>query len=187
VPIFARCARLTEIVINDTNPLAWPAERDRPFNQAILQLRTFLMVADLPWRGLPHIDEAKLRAVRRRDPFVSHWRRGQHNVFPPADAAGIVGVAADEPVAALAGVASRAQLCPQAGQSRRRFVRFCRASVSPTLGRAVVLPRGPHSATPARRAHDSPTAKGYAPKCARHDSVPAVDRRVWVPSPSPRA
>ena len=115
VPIFARCARLTEIVINDTNPLAWPAERDCPFNQPILQLRTFLMVADLPWRGLPHIDEAKLRAVRRRDALVSRWRRGQHKVFPPADAAGTVGVAADEPVAALAGVASRAAALPTGG------------------------------------------------------------------------
>ena len=49
VPILARRPGLAKIIIDDMNPLTWPARTQRLARPAeILQLRAFLMMTDLP-------------------------------------------------------------------------------------------------------------------------------------------
>src|SRR5689334_13511471 len=82
VSLGARRPRLAEILVDDADPLAWPAETDSAINQAILQLGAFLVLAHLIDRGLAHIDIGQLGAVRRADPLVSTGRGAQHRTSP---------------------------------------------------------------------------------------------------------
>ena len=47
-PLAAGGAGFSEIVVDDVNPLARPAEQHGALDQPILQLRAFLMMTDLP-------------------------------------------------------------------------------------------------------------------------------------------
>src|SRR3954462_1760678 len=82
VPFGARRPRLAEILVDDADPLARPAETDSAIDQAILQLGAFLVLADLVDRGLAHIDIGQLGTVRRADPLVSAGRGAQHRTSP---------------------------------------------------------------------------------------------------------
>lgn len=44
------CAGLAEIVVDHVNPFPWPTKQGRALNQPVLQLRAFLVMADLPRR-----------------------------------------------------------------------------------------------------------------------------------------
>ena len=59
-PLAARGAGFSEIVIDDVNPLARPAEQYGALDQPILQLRAFLVVTDLPRPGDAVRDRRKL-------------------------------------------------------------------------------------------------------------------------------
>ena len=69
MPLGTRRARLAEILVDDVDALARPAEPDGALDQTILQLGALLVLADLLDRGLAHIDIGQLGAVRRADPL----------------------------------------------------------------------------------------------------------------------
>jgi hypothetical protein len=47
VSVIAGDRRLAQVVVDDVNTLARPTQQDSPFNQAILQLCTFLVMTHL--------------------------------------------------------------------------------------------------------------------------------------------
>ena len=124
VPIAARCSRLAQIVVDDMDALPRPAEQDGSLDQAILQFRTLLMVANLARRGLTHIDIGELGTVRRRDPLFRERRRGQHDVPPLLGATPAAGglqagrPAAPVAVASPSGVGPTGGAIPSASRSR---------------------------------------------------------------------
>src|SRR4051794_884853 len=74
--------RLAEILVDDADALARPAEPDGAVDQAILQLGAFLVLAHLVDRGLAYIDIGQLGTVCRADPLVSAGRGAQHRTSP---------------------------------------------------------------------------------------------------------
>src|SRR4051812_18225075 len=82
VPLGARRPRLAEILVDDAEALARPAEPDGTVDQAILQFGAFLVMTDLVDRRLTHIDIGQLGTMRRADPLVSADRRAQHRKSP---------------------------------------------------------------------------------------------------------
>src|SRR5215213_389839 len=82
VSLGTRRPRLAEILVDDKDPLARPAEPDSAVDKTILQLGAFLVLAHLVDRGLAHIDIGQLGTVRRADPLVSAGRGAQHGTSP---------------------------------------------------------------------------------------------------------
>lgn len=82
VPLGTLRPRFAEILVDDMDTLARPAEADGTVDQAILQHGAFLVLANLVDRGLPHIDVSELGAVRRAHPLVSAVRGAQHRRSP---------------------------------------------------------------------------------------------------------
>src|SRR3954451_14363899 len=82
VPLGARRPRLAEILVDDADALAWPAEPDGTVDKTILKLGAFLVMAHLVDRGLAYIDIGQLGAVRRADPLLSAGRGAQHRTSP---------------------------------------------------------------------------------------------------------
>src|SRR3954468_23776007 len=82
VPLGARRPRLAEILVDDADALAWPAEPDGTVDKTILKLGAFLVLAHLVDRGLAYIDIGQLGTVRRADPLVSAGRGAQHRTSP---------------------------------------------------------------------------------------------------------
>src|SRR3954463_5514155 len=82
VSLGTRRPRLAEILVDDKDALARPAEPDGAVDQAILQRGAFLVLADLVERGLAHIDIGQLGTMRRADPLVSAGRGAQHRRSP---------------------------------------------------------------------------------------------------------
>src|SRR3954454_21053022 len=81
-PFGARRPRLAEILVDDADTLARPAEPDGAVDKTILQLGALLVLADLVERGLAHIDIGQLGTVRRADPLLSAGRGAQHRTSP---------------------------------------------------------------------------------------------------------
>src|ERR1700761_1823784 len=82
VPLGTLRPRFAEILVDDMDTLARPAEADGTVDEAILQFGAFLVLANLVDRGLPHIDVSELGAVRRAHPLVSAVRGAQHGRAP---------------------------------------------------------------------------------------------------------
>src|SRR3954447_20529392 len=82
VSLGARRPRLAEILVNDADALARPAEPDGTIDKTILKLGALLVLADLVDRGLAHIDIGQLGTVRRADPLLSAGRGAQHRKSP---------------------------------------------------------------------------------------------------------
>src|SRR4051794_40658602 len=82
VSLGARRPRLAEILVDDTDALARPAEPDGAVDKTILQRGAFLVLADLVDRGLAHIDIGQLGTMRRADPLLSAGRGAQHGTSP---------------------------------------------------------------------------------------------------------
>src|ERR1044071_5530968 len=74
--------RLAEILVDDADALARPAEPDGTVDKTILKLGAFLVLAHLVDRGLTHIDIGQLGTVRRADSLVSTGRGAQHRTSP---------------------------------------------------------------------------------------------------------
>jgi len=47
VSVLGLCARFSQIIINDLDPLARPTEAERTINKPVLKRRAFLVMADL--------------------------------------------------------------------------------------------------------------------------------------------
>src|SRR3954453_15757840 len=77
-----RCPRLAEILVDDKDALARPAEPDGAVDKMILQLGAFLVLADLVDRGLAYIDIGQLGPGRRAGPLASAGRGAQHRKSP---------------------------------------------------------------------------------------------------------
>jgi len=71
--------------------LARPAETGSTINQAILQLRAFLVLTHLTGRGLTDVDVGELGAVSGGDPLGALIRHGQHGARPPHEDATAIG------------------------------------------------------------------------------------------------
>src|SRR4051794_5968413 len=82
VPFGARRPRFAEVLVDDTDALARPAEPDGAVDKTILQLGALLVLADLVDRGLAHIDIGQLGTMRRADPLLSAGRGAQHRTSP---------------------------------------------------------------------------------------------------------
>ena len=82
VPLGTLRPRLAEILVDDMDTLARPAEADGTVDEAILQRGAFLVLANLGDRGLAHIDVGELGAMRRAHPLVSAVRGAQHGGSP---------------------------------------------------------------------------------------------------------
>jgi len=54
--LLRRGTRQAEILVDDPDAVARPAQRHRPLDEAVLQVRALAMAGDLPERGLPHVD-----------------------------------------------------------------------------------------------------------------------------------
>src|SRR3954452_2197498 len=78
----APCAGLTEILVDNVDPLAWPAEPDGTVDQAVLKLSAFVMVPDLVDGGLAHVDVGESGAVGCAQPLLRSVRSGQHAGSP---------------------------------------------------------------------------------------------------------
>src|SRR3954454_14792747 len=107
VPFGARRPRFAEILVDDADALAWPAEPDGTVDKAILQFGAFLVLADLVDRGLAHIDIGQLGTVRRADPLVSTGCRAQHRTSPSSS-----------PLSAPSGAVARREAGPSVFASR---------------------------------------------------------------------
>src|SRR3954469_23764473 len=77
-----RRPRLAEILVDDKDAIARPAQPDGAVDKAILQLGAFLVLAHLVDRGLAYIDIGQLGTVRRADPVLSAGRGAQHRTSP---------------------------------------------------------------------------------------------------------
>jgi hypothetical protein len=53
-------AGFAEILVDDVDPIPGPAQADGSVHQIVLQARAFLMMPDLVYRGLAHVDVSKL-------------------------------------------------------------------------------------------------------------------------------
>ena len=84
VPVLGRTARLAQVIVDHLDPLAWPAEPDRPVDQSVLQLGALLMVPNLAGAGLAHVDVRELGPMCRGDTLLSGRRRAQHESSPPS-------------------------------------------------------------------------------------------------------
>src|SRR4051794_32283166 len=73
---------LTEILVDNVDPLAWPAEPDGTVDQAVLKLGAFVMVPDLVDGGLAHVDVGESGAVGCAQPLLRSVRSGQHAGSP---------------------------------------------------------------------------------------------------------
>src|SRR3954447_14911282 len=82
VPLGTRRPRLAEILVDDADALARPAEPDGTVDKTILQLGAFLVMTDLVDRGLAYIDIGQLGTVRRGDPLLSAGCGAQHRTSP---------------------------------------------------------------------------------------------------------
>src|SRR3954469_17858656 len=82
VSLGARCPRLAEVLVNDTDALTRPTEPGGTIHETILQLSAFLVLAHLVDRGLAYIDIGQLGTVRRTDPLLSAGRGAQHRTSP---------------------------------------------------------------------------------------------------------
>src|SRR4051794_26346059 len=71
-------ARFAEILVDDVDPLARPAEPDGAVDQAVLEFGALVMVPDLIDRGLAHVDVGEPGTVGRAQPLVRSVRGGQH-------------------------------------------------------------------------------------------------------------
>jgi hypothetical protein len=69
-PFGAPRARPAEILVDDVDPLARPAEPDGTVDQTVLELGALVMVPDLIDRGLAHVDVGEPGAVGRAQPLV---------------------------------------------------------------------------------------------------------------------
>src|SRR3954463_12373760 len=77
-PLGAPRARLAEILVDDVDPFARPAEPDGTVDQAVLELGALVMIPDLIDRGLAHVDVGEPGAVGRAQPLVRSVRGRQH-------------------------------------------------------------------------------------------------------------
>src|SRR5437773_5401850 len=82
VPFSAGCPGFAEVIVNDGDALAWPAERDGAIHQVILKFGDLLMLANLTGRGLANINIRKLRSMCRRNAFSALSGRDQHDRGP---------------------------------------------------------------------------------------------------------
>src|SRR3954465_13270364 len=73
---------LAEILVDDVDPLARPAEPDGAVDQAVLKLGALVMVPDLVDRGLAHVDVGEPGAVGCAQPLLRSVRSGQHAGSP---------------------------------------------------------------------------------------------------------
>src|SRR5215217_7284485 len=73
---------LAEILVDDVDPLARPAEPDGAVDQAVLKLGALVMVPDLVDGGLAHIDVGEPGAVGCAQPLLRSVRSGQHAGSP---------------------------------------------------------------------------------------------------------
>jgi len=105
VPRVARGARPAEILVDDVDALARPAEPDGPLDQAVLQLRALLVLAYLLDRRLAHVDVGELGAVRRRRRLSG--RRGAQHAHSPSPGSSGAADAAGRPAAGQPALASR--------------------------------------------------------------------------------
>jgi hypothetical protein len=81
-PFGAARARFAEILVDDVDPLARPAEPDGTVDQAVLEFGALVMIPDLIDRGLTHVDVGEPGAVGRAQPLVRSVRGGQHAGSP---------------------------------------------------------------------------------------------------------
>ena len=79
VSLGARRPRLAEILVDDADALARPAQPDGTVDKTILKLGAFLVLADLVDRGLAHIDVRRPGAVRRSDGRVARQFKCAHH------------------------------------------------------------------------------------------------------------
>src|SRR5512143_1051159 len=75
-------AGFAEILVNDVDPITWPAQPGGPVHQVVLQVRAFLMMPDLIHRGLAHVDVSKLRTAGCRQPLIGPVRDRPHQPPP---------------------------------------------------------------------------------------------------------
>ena len=75
-------AGLAQILVDDLDPLARPAEILGAIDQAVLQLGALLVMLDLGHRGLAHVDIGQLGAAGRGQPLVRRVRDAQHRSSP---------------------------------------------------------------------------------------------------------
>ena len=78
----------TQILIDDVDALARPAEIDGTIDEAILELGALLMVLDLGNGRLAHVDEGALGTMERGRGRVRPDRGGQHDGSPRRGRAG---------------------------------------------------------------------------------------------------
>lgn len=78
----------TQILIDDVDALARPAEIDGTIDEAVLELGALLMVLDLGNGRLAHIDEGALGTMERGRGRVRPDRGGQHDGSPRRGRAG---------------------------------------------------------------------------------------------------
>jgi hypothetical protein len=83
------CTRFAQVIVNDRNPLAWPAEPYRPIHQVVLQLGALVMLADLTRRGLTDVNVCELRFVCRRDALSALGARAQHDLGSRCECAAV--------------------------------------------------------------------------------------------------
>jgi hypothetical protein len=77
-----------EILVDDVDALARPAEIDGTVDEAVLELGTLLVVLDLGDGGLAHVDEGALGTMERGRGRVRRDRGGQHDGSPRRGRAG---------------------------------------------------------------------------------------------------
>jgi hypothetical protein len=82
VTLDAASARFAEILIDDLHALMRLSQTNGAIDQAVLQLRTLLMLTHLVQGGLPHIDIGQFGTMRRSEPLVSSVRGDQHERSP---------------------------------------------------------------------------------------------------------
>ena len=150
VPLGTLRPRLAEILVDDVNALARPAEADGAVDEAILQRGAFLVLADLVDRGLPHIGVGALGAVRRAHPLVSAARGAQHGGSP----------------------SPRCFPAPSAAAGRRQGGRSAFASRAAGSARVAT--------TVAQREHGGADAATDGERLARVTSSTAVARRATI-------
>ena len=126
--ISARGPGFAKIVVDDMNPLAWPAEQGCSLHQPILQLGALLVMPDLPRRRLSNIHVGELGAVRRRNAIIDRQRPDQHGGPPLTGRTAAADVAPAGPRAAPADVVSRLEAAAT-GVAALPTTPFCPAEV----------------------------------------------------------
>ena len=125
VPLDAGRSRLAKVVIDHRDAFPRPTQRRGPVDQAILQLRALLVLADLNGCGLADIDIGQLGAVRGADARGRVINTAQHDVPPRGHVA--AGGQSLAPIAAVTGLEASAMASVAACGAQRgeRAARDC--------------------------------------------------------------